>query len=242
MKDIAQRKRLPRVPHQDGKKLCASCRVWIPEDLFSKDKDCWDGLRPDCKACANAKRQRQAHARGVLPQAARRAPYNAQGQKLCRQCQQWLEPSAFPADVAKWDGRNTICKDCDGKWQKAYRDSLPAEVKAARQRKRYANNIQYRLRQNLHNRLYWALKGIVKSLTTMQLLGCSIEAFKQHLESKFQPGMSWANHGPYGWHIGHIHDCCSFDLTDEVQQKECFHFSNLIPQWCTENWRKPRGS
>jgi hypothetical protein len=51
--------------------------------------------------------------------------------------------------------------------------------------------------------------------------------------------MTWNNHGLKGWHVGHIQDCCSFDLTDKTQQRKCFHFSNLEPQWCTDNWRKP---
>jgi hypothetical protein len=240
MKELGQRKRLPQIPHQDGKKLCSTCRVWIPEELFSRDGACWDGLRPDCKACANNKRQRVAHARGVVPHALRRTPYDAQGRKLCKGCQRWLEPTQFPSDVYAWDSRGRTCKECDCKRQKGYRRTTPASVKNARSRKRYDNNIQYRLRQNLHNRLYWALKGTVKSLTTMELLGCSIEQFKQHLETKFQAGMTWNNHSPNGWHIGHIRDCCSFDLTDEAQQQKCFHFSNLEPQWSMENWSKPR--
>lgn len=68
------------------------------------------------------------------------------------------------------------------------------------------------------------------------LLGCTGEEFKHHLESKFQPGMSWENMS--GWHIDHIRPCVSFDLTDLEEQKRCFHFSNLQPLWALENQKK----
>jgi hypothetical protein len=56
------------------------------------------------------------------------------------------------------------------------------------------------------------------------------------LERLFKPGMSWDNHGK--WHIDHIKPCCSFDLTTEKSQKECFHFSNLQPIWAEDHYQK----
>lgn len=50
--------------------------------------------------------------------------------------------------------------------------------------------------------------------------------------------MNWGNHGLEGWHIDHIIPCNAFDLSDESQQKKCFHFSNLQPLWAFENLSK----
>lgn len=50
--------------------------------------------------------------------------------------------------------------------------------------------------------------------------------------------MDWDNYGFWGWHIGHIKPICSFDLTKIEQQKECFHYINLIPQWMEDNLNK----
>ena len=72
----------------------------------------------------------------------------------------------------------------------------------------------------------------------MNLLGCSPDFFKRHLESKFTEGMSWENYGTKGWHIDHIKPCASFDLTIESEQIECFHFSNLQPLWWYDNIEK----
>jgi hypothetical protein len=66
--------------------------------------------------------------------------------------------------------------------------ACPRDVMAARLRHRYNTNVQYRLRKNLHNRLWWALGGKVKSAGTMALLGCTIAEFKTHLEAAVSAG------------------------------------------------------
>jgi len=47
----------------------------------------------------------------------------------------------------------------------------------------------------------------------------------------------WDNYGS-GWHIDHIRPCSSFDLSDEEQQRACFHHSNLQPLWVKDNLEK----
>jgi hypothetical protein len=72
----------------------------------------------------------------------------------------------------------------------------------------------------------------------MELIDCSLDYLRDHLEVYFLPGMSWANCGRGGWHIDHIRPCADFDLTDPAQQRECFHWNNLQPMWEPENNRK----
>lgn len=79
-------------------------------------------------------------------------------------------------------------------------------------------------------------KNSYKSESTESLLGCKWEFFINWIESKFKDGMSWGNRNL--WHIDHIRPCCSFDLSDANQQKECFHYSNLQPLWAKENLSK----
>ena len=104
-------------------------------------------------------------------------------------------------------------------------------------RKRAADP-QYKLRASLQCRISKAIrraKGL-KSWRTEELLGCTVAQARQHLESLFQPGMSWDNYGD--WHIDHIRPCDSFDLTDPEQQKQCFHYTNLQPLWAEDNLKK----
>ena len=111
------------------------------------------------------------------------------------------------------------------------------------QRKAYTNNrfktdIQYKLSHNLRVRLYRALKDNQKIGSAVKDLGCTIQQLKQHLESKFQPGMSWDNHTLDGWHIDHIKPLSSFDLSDRKQLLEACHYTNLQPLWAKDNLSK----
>jgi hypothetical protein len=106
--------------------------------------------------------------------------------------------------------------------------------------KKHSNNMSYRIKNALRARIRKTLfsKKTIKSENTLELLGCSIEQTRQHLESQFKEGMTWDNYGSYGWHIDHIIPCSSFDLTDPEQQKQCFHYTNLQPLWWQENLSK----
>jgi len=107
-----------------------------------------------------------------------------------------------------------------------------------RYKKRYETDPQFKIAVVLRKRVVLALKtrGVSKSRSLRELLGCSIPELKQHLESQFRSGMSWDNHGE--WHVDHIRPCAAFDLTRVVEQKVCFHYTNLQPLWAEENLRK----
>lgn len=107
-------------------------------------------------------------------------------------------------------------------------------------RKKYNEDINFRLTNNLRARIWQAIfkpsKGGRKYFKFNEIIGCSKDFLKQYLESKFIEGMSWSNYGE--WHIDHIRPCALFDLTDTEQQKQCFHYSNLQPLWAHDNFVK----
>lgn len=103
---------------------------------------------------------------------------------------------------------------------------------------RYKKDPHTKIRLLLHGRLKSAVKKGLKDESSRKLLGCTIPEFKLYLESKFKDGMSWDNHGKFGWHIDHIKPCALFDLTDPEQQKICFHYTNTQPLWAKENHTK----
>lgn len=98
-------------------------------------------------------------------------------------------------------------------------------------RKRIAKDPCFRLRCLLSTRIHQALAGELKRETTMQLLGCTREEFKAHLESQFQPGMTWKNlgAGPGTWQIDHITPVANFDLRTLEGQRAAFCFRNTQP-------------
>lgn len=96
-------------------------------------------------------------------------------------------------------------------------------------------SIQHRIKHNIKQQFFYHLK---KSMGFCKLVGCTMDELKAHIESKFQPGMSWSNYGLYGWHIDHIRPISSFDLAIESNIYEAWHYSNLQPLWATDNLKK----
>jgi hypothetical protein len=101
-----------------------------------------------------------------------------------------------------------------------------------------SRGINARIAHRLRGRLHAALRcrGVKKIYKTLDLLGCSCDYLRKHLEKQFKPGMTWENFGK--WEIDHRLPCVSFDLTKKKQQKYCFHYSNLQPLFVDEHRRK----
>ena len=110
--------------------------------------------------------------------------------------------------------------------------------KTARALIRYREDPVFRLVKNLRRRLGLALanQSTTKDETTLKLVGCTLEHLIIHIESQFREGQCWDNYGE--WHIDHIRPCASFDLSDPMQRKECFHWSNLQLLQADENLAK----
>jgi hypothetical protein len=98
--------------------------------------------------------------------------------------------------------------------------------------------VQRKLKRLLRRRMGKVLKGLRSAGSVEDLVGCTLAQLRGHLESKFQPGMTWHNRGFRGWHIDHIRPCASFDLADPEQQRKCFYYNNLQPLWAADNMRK----
>jgi hypothetical protein len=123
-------------------------------------------------------------------------------------------------------------------YTKAYRKANRDKVNAQRNKNRnnrMKTDIQFKLSRVLRRRLYRALHGNYKNGSAVKDLGCTINEFKTHLESKFQSGMTWDNWSFEGWHIDHIKPLASFDLTDRKQLLEACHYTNLQPLWAKDN-------
>jgi len=108
---------------------------------------------------------------------------------------------------------------------------------------RNQENELFRLTQNMRSLIshYIKSKGFRKSSKTAQLLGCSFEEFKIHIESQFEPWMNWSNHGLYSetekrWQLDHIIPASS--AKDEAELIRLNHYTNFQPLCAKENnWK-----
>ena len=97
---------------------------------------------------------------------------------------------------------------------------------------------KYELRNNKRQmvRDYMRLDSVDITDPIYQIVGCSPEELRLHLESKFTEGMSWNNYSYYGWNIDHMKPI-SLGHTDEELNELC-HYTNLQPLWHEENTKK----
>jgi len=195
-------------------KTCTKCGRELSLDQFYES-------RPDCKVCRramsaiwrlnNPDRVREGNARWRKgnPAAGKEAKIR------------WRKdnPEKARAAIARWRQNNP---GCDSNYQK----------------KRRAYDLEYMIMKRIRCAMYRALNGNDKADHTIELLGCSIEYLRHHLENQFTHGMSWDNYGRYGWHIDHIIPLSYFDHSDSEQQRRAWHYTNLQPLWARDNLRK----
>lgn len=119
-------------------------------------------------------------------------------------------------------------------YQRKYRTDNPEKIRKCKREYHAAKPLPHALRCRLRK----AIRNGQKSGSAVRDLGCSIPELRAHLESQFQPGMTWDNWSARGWHIDHIVPLSSFDMSDPEQFLRAVHFTNLQPLWAWQNLSK----
>jgi hypothetical protein len=187
-------------------KKCSRCKKRKSINCFNKNIRLPDGFASACKVCLN-QRRRKNYQDFKQDFIEKKRKYREQNREKIREQDRVLRK----------------------KHKKRY-NKRRNEIR----RKRKQTDIGFRVLENTRRRLNEILRTY-KTNKTLELLGCSVQKLKSHLEKQFLDGMNWDNYGFYGWHIDHIKPCSSFDFSDPEQQKICFHYSNLQPLWAKDN-------
>ena len=181
--------------------------------------------------------------------------------KVCTKCGEEKELELFVYNKNCNNNREGVCKDCckvyknkyykqnkkrtielKKKWRKENPIMYKKQMINARKARNFkrSNDDLYRLTSNIRSLIKGSIKRkgkfSKKGTKTREILGCSFEQFKEHLESKFQEGMTWDNHGINGWHIDHIYPVSK--ARDENHLIELNHYTNLQPLWAKDNLSK----
>lgn len=124
------------------------------------------------------------------------------------------------------------------RWRKKNPDAFRNILKRHRAKRRLRDPL-FVVKEKLRACVRAAFKRIKqdKFSDTQKLLGCNWQEAKNHIESLWQEGMSWENHGngPGTWNIDHIRPVCSFG-EDEIHLIN--DIKNLQPLWWEENNKK----
>lgn len=134
--------------------------------------------------------------------------------------------------------------------RRLYRQKNAAKIKLAKQRygienreklskalaNHRANNPIVRMANSMRRSIRRYLDAGQKGeMSSFEIIGCSKDDLRKHLESKFRDGMTWQNYGKH-WHIDHIIPLISSKSVDEI--KRLCHWTNLQPLTAFENISK----
>jgi hypothetical protein len=142
-------------------------------------------------------------------------------------------------------------------WRKLHRDRDRAAVtRSARKRRaenpaavrqynkdyyrRRKSDPRYSLPKRLRCRLRMYLQGRSNDVSAVRHLGCTVADLRLHIESQFQPGMTWDNwgRGAGRWHVDHVVPLTAAAAGDDAALASLCHYTNLRPMWGADNIRK----
>lgn len=205
-------------------KHCARCNTTKDVISFSKCKTNNDGLDYTCKSCCAEKR--------IIN-------YNKKREDRLAYAKEYrLKNLDKYKENSKKKRQNPEFRKKVREWAQIWRDKNRDKVRLKHNQycqKKKKEDPKFKLKTILRNRLLSVIRHNLKAGSAVKDLGCNIDELKIYLESKFKPGMTWKNHGLYGWHLDHIIPLSKFDLNNRDELLKACHYTNLQPLWAKEN-------
>jgi len=200
-------------------KVCTKCKISKPVPSFNKDSRLKSGLRSDCKDC-----QKQYK--------------NDNKELIAHKKKEWREKNKeFLSEYHhEWYINNIEEKrDYDKNYRKDNKTNINEYNKLYQKRKRKIDPL-YNLISNIRSLISNSIssRGFSKNSKSAQILGCSFEDFKIHIENQFPEGMSWENRSD--WHLDHIKPISLATTEEEIITLN--HYTNFQPLWAIDNLRK----
>jgi len=210
-------------------KTCYKCKEEKPITEFTKKSNQKDGLNPLCKTCKHLKQKRYRERN--------KDKIKIYGEKY------YIENKDFLLEYGKKYGKEYYNKNRKSiiRQTMEWKHNNPEKVAATRKHYKKKNN----LRVKMSNKIQEAMKrhgGSKNGSSWVKVLNYNAEDLRVHLESLFEPGMSWKNYGsgPDHWCIDHVIPDSHFDyrLMEDEGFQCSWSLSNLQPMWFNENSSK----
>jgi hypothetical protein len=178
--------------------------------------------------------------------------------KVCYKCKKRKHLSEFHKNITSSFGVSAECKECvkllnphrkryleEKKLDKAYKKKYNERIFKC-MKNRLKKDPGFRLETRLRKRINVALKNNTKSGHFIDLLGCSVDQLKDHLQNTAiengYKNFDINNYSGREYHIDHIVPCSLFNLECSYHQKLCFHYTNLQILTAQENLIKSNDS
>ena len=123
-------------------------------------------------------------------------------------------------------------KTAAGRLRQKRKDAKQHAKRAADPARKMMHTVACRVREMLRI-------GRVDSSTVVSCTNItSGDELRAHLESTFEDGMSWQNHGHRGknvWNIGHRIAAAMYDAGNDEDLRRCWSLENIFAQWSVAN-------
>lgn len=242
---------------------CSKCKQAIDSALFGQNNKKKNGLDSTCNLCRN-KSNRERYKRDpekYLKMGRSWRALNPEKMKAAQVAWELANPGKHKEASKRWREENSehfkeVKKAYNSKpenKQRAYEVALLWKEKnrdtiRQKERERRANDPQFRLRRNIRRRIKKVLDTQAKYRYSGACVvgsgwrdkGCTDLELVLHVESLWEPWMTWNNYGngQDQWNIDHIKPLKSFDLTKREDYLEAVNYTNLRPLHSRQNFSK----
>lgn len=219
----------------NGMKKCSICNETKNIEDFNKDKSRADGFQYKCRQC-NREVGRKYYKNN-------KEEINAKGKE-------YRETERGKEIMSIWRKNN---KEKEKKYRKDNKEKISIRHKKYAQTekgkesirrssvKRYST-LKGKISISISTGIYKSLNGKKNGRHWETLVGYKLPEFMDHMESLFEPWMSWSNYGrpkkgERRWSIDHVLPISSFNFNsyDDKEFKECWALENLQPLCFIEN-------
>jgi hypothetical protein len=212
-------------------KTCSKCKENKELEQFYLDRSAKDGRRYNCIVCCKAGRNREKEKEYRELNKDKVKPVPKEIKKL-RNDRYYAQNKEKVKKLANDYYLNNRDKKLN--YQKEYQ-SNNKDKRNAYLIERRNNDPMFRMITSIRNLIYnsFYYNGYVKKSRTHEILGCSFEELKNHLEARFEHWMTWNNKGAYngefdyGWDIDHIVPLSSAESEEDIIRLS--HYTNLQP-------------
>lgn len=260
-KEIREKKHPPKIPVKSTHKICSRCKEEKNKCEFSKSTREKNGFQSWCKKCHKLQKIKNKEKLTIQ----KRNYYIENREEILVYIKNYHENNKERINNKRRmryaENREEILKSKE-KYYQENREKILTNIKEHYQK----NKREIMIRQNKHSkerakvdpifklriRISSAIGAILKrnsgskmGESIMKHLPYTIEELKLHLESQFEPWMTWENHGKYNkdnltWQIDHKFPQASlpYDSMEHENFQKCWALSNLRPLLAIENNKK----
>ena len=198
-------------------KICNCCKIEKDINNYYNSKKFTDGKNPTCKECNKERSSKYYYDnRNKI----------MEKDRIQRETEEYKERRKNYLE----ENREQIIKT-NKLYKLNNREKVLQEKRDYYQRKK--NDPIFALTKRLRQGIYRSIRG-AKLRSSLDILGCTEEEFKIHIENQFTDDMSWGRLSEI--HIDHIIPISSAETLEDVYRLN--HYTNLQPLWARDNIQK----